>query len=492
MALTALASVKDSHKDIRSAIDNGAEWLCSIQKPDGSFPVYDGQDYSDVASTAYALLGLLCADEINKTVLKDAVEYLLSLSYTDLTRVGNLKIVEPDKPPQLWVNYENYAVPADVLLALVRAAPYLKKLPQIQERIQFLVQYLLSQKEEKAGWPKTYSTIYVTRTCVEALVAYLHYLQSNPQIRTPGRGITYNPYIFGFPIHNPKMFFGRESVIQRIRDDLQVAENAKRDLALIGARRIGKTSLMLNLPFFLKQDRHIVIYLNLELQQTKEQFLTSFIKFLGREIFAQNKHKLSAIFLRAFHQLDKKLFRKLDIELTTPFLTVFTNTKPQDLDAAFLSDVDLLMKRYCKYKQNGKIVFMLDEIAHLNDGKVYSLLRGIAQKYSDLAFIIAGTDKAWGMINSEISPFYNIFNPIHLGELERDAAVKLICQPVKNQVSYTQKAIELILKASKLSPYDIQGICYHCLRLLGHSTKQVNPKIAKQAIELFLRNQDWK
>jgi len=198
---------------------------------------------------------------------------LHSLSYTDLTKVGNLKIVEPQKPPQLWVNYENYAVPADVLLALVKALPYVDKLPQIHERIQFLMQYFLEQKEAKAGWPKTYSTIYVTRTCVEALVAYLQYLQSHPQIRTARKGITYNPYIFGFPIHNPKMFFGRESVIQRIRDDLHIAEYAKRDLALIGARRIGKTSLLLNLPFYLKQDGHIVIYLNLELQQTKEQFL---------------------------------------------------------------------------------------------------------------------------------------------------------------------------------------------------------------------------
>jgi len=377
-------------------------------------------------------------------------------------------------------------VPADVLLALVKTLPYVDKLPQIQERIQFLVQYLLEQKEAKAGWPKTYSTIYVTRTCVEALAAYWQYLQTHPQIRVAYKDTAYNPYIFGFPIHNPRMFFGRESIIQRMRDDLQVAKNAKRDLALIGARRIGKTSLLLNLPFFLKQDGHIVIYLNLELTQTKEQFLKTFIKLLGKEIFAQ-----SSLFLRAFHQLDRKLFRKLDIELQVPFLTFSTNN-PLSLYAAFLSDVDSLMKQFRKYKREGKVVFMLDEIACLNDAKLYSLLRGIAQKYPDLVFIVAGTDKAWSTINNATSPFYNIFNPIHIGELEREAAIKLICEPVKNQVSYTQDAVELILKESRLSPYDIQGICYHCLRLLEPSSKRIDDKIAKQAIERFAKHRNWK
>jgi len=216
MAMVAIATIKNRRQDIKTAIANGTEWLVSTQRPDGSFPVYDGHESSDVASTAYALLGMLGA-KTNEGAIKTAVEYLLSLSYADLTCVGNLKIVEPEKPPQMWVNYENYAVPADVLLALVKALPHVDKLPQIHERIQFLVQYLLNQKEEKAGWPRTYSTIYVTHTCVEALVAYWQYMQSYPDATTNRKRITYNPYIFGFPIHNPKMFFGRQGIIQRLR-----------------------------------------------------------------------------------------------------------------------------------------------------------------------------------------------------------------------------------------------------------------------------------
>jgi len=495
MALVALASVNERHQKglspLKTAIAKGAEWLISVQRPDGSFPVYDGQDSGDVASTAYAVLGMLCTER-NEPAIKNAVEYLLSLSYADLIRVGNLKIVEPDKPPQMWVNYENYAVPADVLLALVKALPYVDKLPQTQERIQFLVQYLLGQKEEKAGWPRTYATIYMTNTCVEALIAYWQYMQTHPNATTERKRITYNPYIFGFPIHNPKMFFGRESIIQRIRDDLQVAGDAKRDLALIGERRIGKTSLLLNLPFYLKQDFHIPISINLELMQTKEQFLRNFIELLGKEIFALSKHKLASLFLQAFHQLDKKLFRKLAIELQTPFLIVSTNTKTEDLYAAFLSDVEALMRRFDKHKKEGKLVLMLDEIALINEPKLYSLLRGIAQKYCDIVFIIAGTDKAWGIINDATSPFYNIFNPISLGELDPNAAVKLITEPVKNQVSYKKEAISKILKASNYSPYDIQGICYHCIRLIEPRERQVGQNVAEQAIEMFLKNKNWK
>jgi len=46
------------------------------------------------------------------------------------------------------------------------------------------------------------------------------------------------------------MFFGREKIISQIHADLKALKDTKRDLALIGERRIGKTSLLLNLPFY--------------------------------------------------------------------------------------------------------------------------------------------------------------------------------------------------------------------------------------------------
>jgi len=61
MALVALASVVDCYQDIKSAIAKGVEWLVSVQRPDGGFPVYEGEDTSDVTSTAYAVLGLFLA-----------------------------------------------------------------------------------------------------------------------------------------------------------------------------------------------------------------------------------------------------------------------------------------------------------------------------------------------------------------------------------------------------------------------------------------------
>jgi len=59
MALAALQKAKENGfaHNAKTAIDKGIQWLLAVQRADGGFPVYDGDDSSDVASTAYALLG---------------------------------------------------------------------------------------------------------------------------------------------------------------------------------------------------------------------------------------------------------------------------------------------------------------------------------------------------------------------------------------------------------------------------------------------------
>ena len=163
MALGALRRVQTPRAD--KAIASGLQWFIEAQRPDGSFTVHDTSDEPDIASTAYAAIALSGSKQTGAhTALSRAIRYLLSAPWSDMTHLGHLKIVEPGQPPQLGITYENYAVAADVLLALVKAQPHLKPQPQLDDRIQFLAHDLLDQKEPSAGWPKTYSTLYVVST----------------------------------------------------------------------------------------------------------------------------------------------------------------------------------------------------------------------------------------------------------------------------------------------------------------------------------------
>jgi hypothetical protein len=55
---------------------------------------------------------------------------------------------------------------------------------------------------------------------------------------------------------------------------------------------------------------------------------------------------------------------------------------------------------------------------------------------------------------------------IHLGGIERDAAVRLIRQPVKGVYEYDDAAVERILKYSDSKPYQIQRLCSASVRRL--------------------------
>lgn len=81
-----------------------------------------------------------------------------------------------------------------------------------------------------------------------------------------------NPYNFIWPVTDPKMFFGRQELLQRLEDGLTAAP--PRSLALYGGRRTGKTSLLRMLERKLKgrvaggwQSVVVPVYLDLQGEQ---------------------------------------------------------------------------------------------------------------------------------------------------------------------------------------------------------------------------------
>lgn len=71
-----------------------------------------------------------------------------------------------------------------------------------------------------------------------------------------------NPYIAGNPIDGPEGFFGRDDVF---RDVMAVLRNPRQNaIVLYGQRRIGKTSILLQLAKRLADDRqYSPVYLDL-------------------------------------------------------------------------------------------------------------------------------------------------------------------------------------------------------------------------------------
>ncbi|WP_375494629.1 ATP-binding protein, partial [uncultured Nostoc sp.] len=70
-----------------------------------------------------------------------------------------------------------------------------------------------------------------------------------------------NPYIIGRPIDDPKLLFGRQDLFDFLEDNLR--QGIKVTL-LHGQRRIGKSSIIRNIPKSVKLEDFVFIPFNLE------------------------------------------------------------------------------------------------------------------------------------------------------------------------------------------------------------------------------------
>ncbi len=98
-----------------------------------------------------------------------------------------------------------------------------------------------------------------------------------------------NPYIAGAPVVEASMFFGREDVFDWIERNL-AGKYVDHILVLHGQRRVGKTSVLKQIPNFLPE-KYIQVFF--DLQGRTNTTLDRFLWWLAREIARTLKQELN-------------------------------------------------------------------------------------------------------------------------------------------------------------------------------------------------------
>jgi len=262
-----------------------------------------------------------------------------------------------------------------------------------------------------------------------------------------------NPYIAGPPITNPKMFFGRQADFEKAIG-LVLTGNF---VMLIGARRIGKTSLLHQLAYHFPHlttapETLVPVLVNVEgvsesefFHTVMEETISAVKKHLSAEVIANLSFDLSASTYppRVFSRDLQAILRGLE------------NTAPKP----------------------SRLVLLLDEMDTFNKFSLdtQSQLRRIFQRFVNLnlSVVVAGVklQQRWA---GESSPFYNMFVPIILPPLSEAEARRLIIEPVQNVYSYSDEAVARILEVSQGLPHRIQQLCLEIIHhLLTTSTGRI-------------------
>ncbi len=238
-----------------------------------------------------------------------------------------------------------------------------------------------------------------------------------------------NPYIAGSPLRDSDGFFGRHDILDWVLTELtSVHTNA---LVLYGQRRVGKTTVLLQLRSFLPKERFFPIYFDLQYQARKS---------LG-EVLADLADAVSDHLALPSYQAES-----------------FDN-KGDFFRSVFLPDLYKTLSEGCRP------VFLFDEFDVLDQGDEEFLDTTIASKalFPFLSQVI-DDDKRTAFVfvvgrrpedlRFNVHQLFKTFLTKEIWVLDRSSAENLIRQSeVNGTLSFTQEAIERILQLTSSHAY---------------------------------------
>jgi hypothetical protein len=244
-----------------------------------------------------------------------------------------------------------------------------------------------------------------------------------------------SPYETRAPVTGSR-FFGREHEIGRIQ------ANPDTNHAILGIRRIGKTSLLRETERILleQEDSAHVVYLECSDLLSTDDYIREVVRKL-------NPRELPRL------ELQKYVF-------------------------FFPNFLERMSKQF-----KSKIIFLLDEIDNLvimqrGDWELFRMLRASSNKGA-CQYIIAGFREAMREQYMLDSPFYNFTQEIRLNEFTRQQARSLIVTPMENlrvRFKHEEEVISRIYEETAGHPNLIQYYCLILLRQLDQTgEREISP-----------------
>ncbi|NES21045.1 MAG: AAA family ATPase, partial [Symploca sp. SIO3E6] len=241
-----------------------------------------------------------------------------------------------------------------------------------------------------------------------------------------------NPYIIGRPISEPELFFGRESLFGFINDNLNQGTKV---ILLHGQRRIGKSSVLFQIPNFVGKNKFV---------------------FVSFDLHDQGKSSLPQILHNLAKDISKQLRLSPDTFKVPP--TEELATAPTTLFRDFLAEVHQALG-------DKSLVLLLDEFDVLSTSEhhqgfdnFFRYLQSILEQ-EDKLFVIPVVGQSLKDLQN-LPLFYKRAPQQKIGLLDESSAKKLITEPAQRVLDYEPDAIQAIWKLSAGHPYCIQVICH--------------------------------
>jgi tetratricopeptide (TPR) repeat protein len=261
-----------------------------------------------------------------------------------------------------------------------------------------------------------------------------------------------NPYIIGRPIAEPESFFGRDRVFEFITDNLLQGSQV---LLLHGQRRIGKSSVLAQIPNFVKLQDFAFISLSLEGDSRKP--IGMVLSELSRESLEQFE------FQKRLEVPSTKALQRNPRLFVTHFL-------PQLRDALGVRNLVLLLD---EFDALGDYDLDVDDAA----GHLFPFLQQSVYDFQDL-YLMPVVGRQLNDLTTMLSLFREAPTQ-EVGLLDRRSAERLITVPASGVLDYTPGAIDAILELSAGHPYFTQVLCF---ALFSHAREEDRWRVTRSDV----------
>jgi type I restriction enzyme M protein len=331
-----------------------------------------------------------------------------------------------------------------------------------------------------------------------------------PTVATAHQGVLEalggNPYVTGSPLepqHGHTVFYGREQLIEQISNQIATHGNV---VLLEGNRRAGKTSILKHLEGRTAIPGWLAVYASLQAAEgaaqavgvpTAEVFrLIAFELSKGIAGLAvdtplpdgstANREALTGASKLAKLQESGRIRKacRTGISDQSPF-------------ADFRDYLGILLE--IADSQGLGIVLMLDEFDKLQEGidngvtspQVPENIRFLIQSNPRFSAILTGSRRLKRLREEHWSALYGLGTSIPVTALDADSARRVVTEPVRGRLTFSDEAIEQIIALTARQPYLVQCLCNRIFDFASQAkTRSVTLAVVEDAATALVRDNE--
>jgi type I restriction enzyme M protein len=315
-----------------------------------------------------------------------------------------------------------------------------------------------------------------------------------------------NPYVTGSPLepqHGLSVFYGREKLIAQISSQIVTHGNV---VLLEGNRRAGKTSILKHLEGHIAIPGWVAVYASLQAAEGASQV----VGIPTPEVFR----------LIAF-ELCKSIAR---LEVDTPLpdgsavnrealiegnritklqenkrirMACRSGVSDESPFADFRDYLEVLLEITDSLGLG--IVLMLDEFDKLQEGidngvtspQVPENIRFLIQSHPRFSAILTGSRRLKRLREEHWSALYGLGTSIPVTALDVDNARRVVTEPVRGRLTFSDEAVDMIIELTARQPYLIQCLCNRIFDFASQSkSRSVSLAIVEDAATAMVRDNE--